>query len=377
MHDTNRQIWIDALRITAGVSMVGLHATADPSGQPWVNYAEADRVGPVILRAVLYTARTELFLIISLFLLLMAGEKRPRSYGQTLAEQSQRLLVPFAFWTIFYAFYGLIKASSFGYLDSAISQLLNPAEWIGFALLGSVKYHMHFVPTLFGLVLFYPLFRTAIRFPALGSLVFLCLMARHWADGYIYPNYWGSDLLPYLVRATKILTYVGYGLVAGAAFGIWKRTAGKGLERMFPLFLLIGMGLFFFKLIASAKTIETGAWPFDYVPGYWADFLMPVVLFLGALTLSQRQWPQLLSRLSPYSFGIYLCHPIFLDLAEISLHGSNFSPISQVLLKIAFILPATCILVLVLRRIPMLAWTIGLGSLPKLGELFSRRSTEV
>ena len=110
MQKDDRQIWIDAVRITAGISIVVLHATADPTGQPWVAYSQSERVGPMLLRAVVYTARTELFLIIALFLLLLAHEKTPRTYRQTLAEQSRRLLVPFAFWTLFYAFYGLIKA---------------------------------------------------------------------------------------------------------------------------------------------------------------------------------------------------------------------------------------------------------------------------
>ena len=67
---STRQTWIDALRLTAGLSMVGLHATADATGQPFPDAELAERVAPMLLRAVLYTARTELFLIISLFLLL-------------------------------------------------------------------------------------------------------------------------------------------------------------------------------------------------------------------------------------------------------------------------------------------------------------------
>ena len=68
----NRLVWLDSLRLAAGVSMVGLHATSDATGQPFVDYTQAERVAPMLLRAVIYTARTELFLIISVFLLLMA-----------------------------------------------------------------------------------------------------------------------------------------------------------------------------------------------------------------------------------------------------------------------------------------------------------------
>lgn len=365
MRTNTREIWIDALRLTAGVSMVALHATADPTGQPWVNFSEAERVGPMVLRAIIYIARTELFLIISLFLLLMAQDRTPRSYRETILEQSRRLLIPFAFWTIFYALYGLIKASQFHYFDSAVDELMNPLSWIGYALLGNVKYHMHFIPTLFGLVLFYPLFRLAVRRPIFGLSILLFLMLRREIDGYIYSNYWGTDALPYLIRITKITAYIGYGLIAGAAFGFWKRAGGKSMGKWFIPVLSIGLVLFGFKLAATKITIETGAWPFGYLPGYWADFLMPVVLFLGSMTLAHRQWPMILSRIAPYSFGIYLCHPIFLDLAEVALRGAGLSPMVQVLVKVGTALPLTCILVAILRRIPLLAWTIGLGPLPK------------
>ena len=113
--DTGRQTWIDALRLFAGVSMVGLHVTADAQGQPFPDADPAARLAPMVLRALLYTARTELFLMISVMLLLMALSRRPRSYGTVMAEQARRLLIPFVFWTAFYAVYNLLKAWTLGY----------------------------------------------------------------------------------------------------------------------------------------------------------------------------------------------------------------------------------------------------------------------
>ena len=113
MSSTQRMTWVDALRLIAGLSMVGLHATADPAGQPWPNYETTERIGPIVVRSILDMARTELFIIISVFLLVLALDRRPRGYGTVISEQSRRLLIPFLFWTIFYAFYGLIKAAQF------------------------------------------------------------------------------------------------------------------------------------------------------------------------------------------------------------------------------------------------------------------------
>ncbi|CAN0188160.1 unnamed protein product, partial [Chrysoparadoxa australica] len=181
-----RHAWIDTLRLFAGLSMVGLHVTADPAGEPFALAEPHERVFPMLLRAVLYTARTELFLMISVMLLLMALDRRPRGYAVTIGQQAQRLLLPFLFWTGFYAFFNLIKASAFGYFDASLMTLSTPMTWIGFLVLGDVKYHMHFIPTLFGLLLFFPIFRVAYRQPFWGVVILAMLLIRREFDAFLY-----------------------------------------------------------------------------------------------------------------------------------------------------------------------------------------------
>lgn len=373
MKDTKRLIWLDCLRLMAGLSMLGLHCTADSAGQPWPDAEQGQRIAPMLLRAVLYTARTELFLIISVFLLLLALDRRPRRYLATIQEQARRLLIPFLFWTVFYAGYNLIKAGQFGYLAHALDQLSDPWAWLGFLMLGQVKYHMHFLPTLFGIVLMFPLFQLAHRYPVLGLSVIFCLATRQALDGFIYETFWGHELLPFLVRAVKVLTYAGYGLFAGAAFALWQRTAARELRMWaFPVLYLGGL-LFLLKLVAIWRTVETAQWQFTYAPGYWADFLMPMLLFALCMINGTRRWPALIGRLAPYSFGIYLCHPIFLDLCEILLRTSEFGPMAQILFKFSMALPATAVLVWALSRSQALAWTIGLGPQPRIAFLFQNK----
>ena len=259
-----RLIWLDALRLCAGLSMVGLHASADPAGQPWAAYVEVERIAPMLLRAVLYVARTELFLIISVFLLILALEKRPRSYGQVICQQSRRLLVPFTFWTLFYAFYSLNKAHAFGYAESAWAALASPREWPGFLLLGSIKYHMHFIPTLFGMLPLLPLYRTAARFPVLGLGLLPLLLIRRELDGVLYAELWGADILPYLARTVKILTYAGYGMAAAAFYTVWTRMGRRDLAQWAGPVLLAGGLMFAMKLAAAWKTVEAGQWPFSF-----------------------------------------------------------------------------------------------------------------
>ncbi|GGE54158.1 acyltransferase [Actibacterium pelagium] len=366
MDTSQRMVWLDALRLTAGVSMVVLHATADPNGQPWVNYPPADRVGPIVIRTIIYSARTELFLIISAFLLLLALEHRPRSYGQTVRQQMRRLLLPFAFWVVFYAGYNLIKADAFGYTPALLGQLSNPMEWVGFFVLGDIKYHMHFLPTLFGLVLFFPLFKCARRWPAIGFGVLVCLLVKRELDGFLWSAFVDTQALPYLVRAVKILTYVGYGLIAGAALGILEKSSTKQREAWLPILGFAATLLILVKSVGAWKTVQLGAWPHSYTAGFWADFLMPALLFLFCMCCGHWRWPAVISRIAPYSFGIYLCHPIFLDLAEVALRDVGWAPVMQVLVKLSFALPATTFLVIMLSRSVLFAWVVGLGPLPTL-----------
>lgn len=365
-----RMVWVDALRLIAGGSIVGLHASSDINGQPFPDFTMWERAGPVFFRSVMYLARTELFIIISLFLLFLSLDNRPRRYGAVICEQSKRLLRPFAFWVVFYAFYRLIKASYFGYDDAIWAQLASPVDWLGYFLLGDVQYHMHFLPTLFGLVLLYPICLIAIDKPWLGLLVLLCLFAKRDIDIWLWAHVGNIPITDYMVRFVKIITYLGYGFVAAAAVGIYKKTGHiGGLAQYFNVIVFVGVVLYLMKIIYSFRVIEHGDWQFGYAPGFWADFMMPIVLFFLCMSSERINRLGWLSRLAPYSFGVYLVHPIFMDMAEITLWNSELPPLIYVVLKVLWAVSMASVTVVVLSKTPGLGWTIGLGDFPRLSQI--------
>lgn len=362
---TTRMVWLDSLRLIAGISIVGLHASSDINGQPFPDFEITQRVVPVLFRAVSYIARTELFLLISLFLLCLSLDRRPRSYVETIREQIMRLLVPFLFWTAFYAFYRLIKAYAFGYEDAIWAELTSLWHWLRYLSLGSVQYHMHFLPTLFGLILLYPLYLYAIHNPWLGLVVFICLFVKREADVWMWANLQSLDGFPYLIRGVKVATYAGYGMVAASFLGVMKRGMDKQRLRKW-LFFALASGLFLFgiKLIYSYRVIQAGDWQYNYTPAFWADFLMPAVLFFACMSAALRRWPRFVSKLAPYSFGIYLVHPVFLDGLEIWLWRNDVVPTFYVFAKFGGAVVATSIAVWIISRTSLLGWTVGLGPLP-------------
>lgn len=371
MDGSKRLVWLDGLRLIAGVSMVGLHASADIKGQPFPEFTALERAGAVFFRSIMYLARTELFLIISLFLLFMSLDMRPRGYWETVYEQAKRLLRPFVFWVVFYAFYRLIKAIYFGYEAAIIDQLLTPQSWIGYFVLGDVQYHMHFLPTLFGLILFYPLCLCAIKYPWLGVVVLMCLFTKRECDLWLWAH---KDIVlafEYVLRLVKVLTYVGYACVAASAYGLYRKHQNwLGLNEVLPFILLVGGFLYLLKIIYSLRVIEFANWQYNYAPAFWADFLMPVVLFflfMSSRRVNKWRW---LSSAAPYSFGIYLVHPIFLDIAEIMLWDFRLLPIVFVLAKTVWAVFLATTFVIFLSKTP-LAWSVGLGRFPNL-RAFSR-----
>ncbi|MCH2248587.1 MAG: acyltransferase [Cognatishimia sp.] len=371
MTTMSRLAWLDCLRLLAAVSMLILHCTADANGGAWVDYDEPDRIAPLLIRTFAYAARTELFIIISLFLLMMSLEKRPRGYRETIAEQAQRLLVPFAFWTVFYAFFSLIKAYHFGYLDAKLAALGDIRTWVSFALLGTSKYHMHFLPTLFCVVLAYPLMRKAVKVPALGGFALVIYLVSRWQlDQFIYPRFWDDPNILAIGRSVKIATHIGYGMVAASCLGLWQKQSQKDLESWFLPTIYFATLIAVFKFLGTWETIDSGRWSHNYQPGYWADFTMPAILILVCMLMGYRSWSARFSHYAKYAIGIYLCHPIFLDFCEIYLNGTRKPPIVQVAIKIAMTLPSTIICVLLLSRVSALSWTIGLGQLPRLPMLF-------
>jgi surface polysaccharide O-acyltransferase-like enzyme len=237
---------------------------------------------------------------------------------------------------------------------------------------------MHFLPTLFCLVLFFPLYRKAADALWTALVIIVCLLAKREADSWFWAN--GQHLagFDYIVRALKVLAYVGYGYVAAALYGIWRsgklrNYAGSWLSVIAAALL----SLYIIKLVYSARVVTSGNWQYGYTPAYWADFLTPVLLFALFMMCAHRKWPAFWSELAPYSFGLYLCHPMFMDLIEILIVDMSISPSGQVAAKFLGSLLCASTLVWVLSRTSWLAWTIGLGELPKISFLSITKIREV
>lgn len=364
-----RLIWFDANRVFAAFGVVLIHSTTDFAGSAFPDASVPERGVPVFLRSIGEFSGSEMFFLFSLFLMAMRVDRGRPAYGAAISMQAERLLVPFAFWTVFYAFFTLLKANAFDYAPQYWDQLTHGSTWLNFFILGGSQYHMHFLPTLFLLFLFYPVMRLAVRYPVLGLTLFGTLGAMEHVQGYFYALPISAEVLPYLIRATKVMGYVGYGFAAFAFYSLWKGGIPRGESR------LIQRGAIYFAAMAYVATLPyfgtalfTGEWGLRADWSYFGHFLMPVFMFCLFLGGQHFEWSPRWSELAKYTFGVYLLHPILIDLFDIAIMhfgmASGMSPAAIVLLRYAIVLPATFALTVGMSRLKLSAWTIGLGPAP-------------
>lgn len=360
-----RMNWLDAARIAAAFCIIAIHSTTDPQGKAFPFAQEGERLFTVLFRTTAELASTEYFILVSLFLLAFKMERKPAGFGSTMKLQARRLLVPFVFWTVFYAFFKLFKATQFGYADHILAGLLNPLTWLDYFVLGTSQYHMHFLPTLFILILFHPLYRLAVRYPILGLSLIPLIFMRDFFAGWLWANIGNHDVLEYLARAVKILCYVGYGMAASALFGWWKTQMDRDLSS--KVFAFTGFALtmlFMIKLIQATEIIQSGDFGLRTGAFYYAHYLIPVCSLLMFMSSQHFNWPDKLSLWSKYTFAMYLVHPAVIDTFDVLMRSLEIAPWQYTTCKYLFAASGSLVIALLLGKIASLAWTVGLGPLP-------------
>ncbi|MEY4511365.1 MAG: hypothetical protein RLZZ450_3487 [Pseudomonadota bacterium] len=355
--------WLDANRVLAAVGVVLIHSTTDTAGQPFASEPVDERFMPAILRLLSELSGSEIFILFSMFLLAWKLSKAQHSYRHVVLEQAHRLFVPFLAWTVFYAFFRLLKASVFGYEDAIFSQLTTVQAWAGYVLLGSAQYHLHFIPTLFGIVLMYPLFQSAVRYPMFGATLVGSLYLLSSGEGWLWGNVKDPLTRDYLVRVLKIFCYSGYAMAAFALFGAWKRGLSREEARLFLGGTLLLLVLGFIATVPYGMELALrGKWVVRPGAAYYGHALMPVIVFSTFLGAQYANWSPRFSSLSKFTFGVYLVHPIAIDAHDIFLRHMDLQlkPIPLVLSKWLFAVPVAFGISYLLSKTELLAWLIGL-----------------
>jgi len=359
--------WLDACRVFAALGVVLIHCTADPTGLPYAHADTAGRIGPMVIRAIAELSGSELFFILSLFLLAFGHERNGRSYAETVSLQAKRLLVPFAAWTMFYAAFRLIKADYAGYAPHLIEQMGHVSTWANYFALGTAQYHLHFLPTLFALVLLYPAMEIGRRFPLAGFAILPLIYVLDTGQGYVWGHVSDPMVRDYLLRIVKIGCYTGYGFAAFSLQGLFTRGLPDLDWTLWRRALLLFIAIAFMgKLAYTHDLAVSGQWGVRPPVANLAHFTMPILVFAAFLTTQKFAWSPRAHQLARYTFGVYLMHPIFIDLYDIAmgLAGIHMPATLEVLTKWVVAVPASFALAYAMSTSRSFAWLIGLGPVP-------------
>jgi hypothetical protein len=165
-------------------------------------------------------------------------------------------------------------------------------------------------------------------------------------------------------RAVKIICYTGYGFAAFAICGLWRRGLNEVDTRLLFRFGLCLCAIAFLTTFAyAANVIMTGLWVTRPGAAFYAHFCMPALIFLTFLGTQNYGWAPVFSRIAKLNFGVYLVHPVFIDLYDIALFksGLHLPPAASVSSKYVFVAICAFSTAFLLSKSRPLAWLIGLG----------------
>lgn len=324
--------WVDGTRCVAALAVVLLHAAAS---------AVTDRSllgSSGWWAANLFDAATRwcvpVFVMLSGALLLT-----PACEGDTwrdfYSRRFGRVLLPLLFWSLFYLAYDLYWV----FVRDA------EPDW-GFmlrqTLIGMPYFHLWFLFMLPGLYLVTPLLRQMLTVLCRKQLGVLCVGLLVLAMANKLFTLWRGDGAPF--AGVLFIPYIGYFL-AGYLIASGPRNTRWPWPVLLASIVLTAAGC---GWLAGQGKLAAGTYFYDY----FSIATVPAGLAAFALCLRLPKW-RLFAWLAPLSFGIYLIHPMWLDLLwQNDLRPTTLHPVLAIPLLTVFAFTVSGILAWLLLRLP-------------------------
>ncbi|TOE34567.1 acyltransferase [Vibrio parahaemolyticus] len=272
--------------------------------------------------------------------LLLDGNKQESSiifYNKRLSK----ILIPILFWTVFYVLWHIVKSHILGseVTTSGIVEKL---------LTGTPHYHMWYMYMIIGLYVFTPFFRKIVVNSSnqeIKQIVVISLFfsALTYAFGYIYPS--GPSLF-----ITSFLYYVPFFFLGNL---IMREDYTPPKVVLWGVFLsssvLTSVGCY---ILALNTDLSTGM----YFYGFMSISVIP--MSISAFYLLKHQTAPILNinltkQLSILTFGVYLIHPVFLEVINfLKLGAMSFHPLISVPVITSVVFIASLTATWLLSRIP-------------------------
>jgi len=282
---------LDAARWLAALAVVLLHCAAVP-------VSDAGGYGsPAWVAANFYDSAVRwcvpVFVMISGALLLAPDKAEPlrRYYGRRAA----RICLPLLFWTAFYLAWSALLA----HLDHGS---LAPRQWLGKLAEGKPYYHLWYLYMIVGLYLFAPFVRDVyLRASPRRRLACVAGIFGVATLDTLYRQATGAGHGFFL---TWFLPYLGY-FVAGRMIFEGRLRVPRPRTMLAGSVLATALGV---HILSTADALNL------YFYEYFSLTVPFMSLAVFQIVLDSRL-PRL-TLLAPLTFGVYLIHPVFLDIAQ-------------------------------------------------------------
>ncbi|MFH0984844.1 MAG: acyltransferase family protein [Candidatus Omnitrophota bacterium] len=348
-----KYLWVDVLRVFAMAAVVVVHVAADiitewrsvPASGWWAaNFYDSLARGAV-----------PVFVMISGALLL----PRTESYRDFFRKRFQRIAIPFIAWTVFYLLWRkYFQEPSLG-LPEAAKRIAS----------GEVHFHLWFLYLITGLYLVTPLLRVFTAHATRRDLLYflgLCFLV-----GSLVPCWARLDSLffhtglRFRIPVEMAQGFLGYFLLG---FALLKGSEPSSIRKAG----LLWFAAFLICFLGSGWVVFHA----NQFPALVYDNLAPnIVLYAASLfviakkTVSrlETRWSagvkQVLRSLSAASFGIYLIHPVFIDIFNhgrlgFVLNANTGHPAWSIPVTALVIYLCSYLIVLAIRKVPLLRATV-------------------
>lgn len=298
MSEENKNLSFDRLRALATIAVIGIHVSSD--------YVPAQ--GSIAQGAFwwgnLYDSLSRfavpLFVMLSGALLL----DREEPLGSFLRKRFARLLAPFFFWSCIYIVYDLYNEAADGVRHNAMQTV----RFAFVQLRDGASLHLWYVYMIIGLYLFIPILGAWVRRATEKQLLFFLGI---WVVCMLCDVPWLEKIKPDL-DIRYFTGFAGY-----AVLGHYLKVKSFGSDQRT---LAIGVGCILTGIAATVGgTYAVHCYQGNYVSTFYEPLSVNIMLYASGLFLLFRSGQVSCAALSPirafisrYSYGIYLCHVLWL-----------------------------------------------------------------
>lgn len=353
---------LDILRALAAIAVVLIHVTATPLGtlprnahsflwNSLINQAARFSIGGFVLitgAALYYTY----------------GNRAHFSIADFYRKRLRGVALPYLFWSAVYILW-------VAHVERDWSSL--PARYAGSLLRGDAFYHLYFMVLIFQFYLLFPLVRTAARGRNLGWSVAVTIALQlylaadifygagfariHWLAGVLHQS---DRLFPWWMG------YFALGALFAGRLARWRAFTQRylwGLWLLSAALLAWMMWEFFAYMHNPAITVGWAASEFRPSAYLYSLAICVAILAVGRGILTRAGWlRRLLFELGRHSFGIYLAHPLVLELfGDVDRH-LHLSPGPYFVVAFTVALGGAYLISRTLAWLPGGAWLVGVSA---------------